>query len=197
MAVPPAGEPALDYTRRVYANVLGWYENADRKAQLILTANGGFLTVLAGFGLSKAGDLAGTVNVFGPETWLFLGLAAASVVVSFASAVLALWSRLLTRSEAEEIFKLHGVRPADSETYDPSVLWFFQLVQHLDETALERRLRAVSVQDEIDALADEIVALARNVTRKHGWVNVGFTATAVALSCLVAGAVSYVIRLSH
>ena len=49
MAVPPAGEPALDYTRRVYANVLGWYENADRKAQLILTANGGFLTVLAGF----------------------------------------------------------------------------------------------------------------------------------------------------
>jgi hypothetical protein len=193
-AAAASGDPGLDYTRRLYANVLGWYESADRKAQLILTADGGFVTVLTALTLAKPAEVEHTLRAFGPETWLFFGVAAAAVVVAFASAALALWSRLLKQSEAESIFRRHGVRRGDATTYDPSVLWFFQLVQHLDEDALERRLHTLTPQEEIDALVDQIVALSRNVANKHRWVNVGFTATATALACLLVTSVSYAIR---
>ena len=53
MTALTADGSGVEYTRRLYANVLAWYDNADRKAQLILTANGGFLTVLVGFALSR------------------------------------------------------------------------------------------------------------------------------------------------
>jgi hypothetical protein len=77
MTTAQAGEPALEYTRRLYANVLAWYESADRKAQLMLTANGGFLIVLTSLSLSRTDTFQQTLRVFGPETWLFFGLAAA------------------------------------------------------------------------------------------------------------------------
>lgn len=191
-----AGESGLEYTRRLYANVLAWYDSADRKAQLILTANGGFVTVLAALALSKPADVEETLGAFGAETWLFFGLASAAVAVSFASAALALWSRLLSNSAATEIFRTRSVRRGDATTYDPSVLWFFQLVQHLDESALERRLHTLSAHEEVDALVDQIIELSKRVTRKHHWVNVGFAATAIGLSCLLATAVSYAIRLA-
>jgi hypothetical protein len=197
MSTTSVGDDAVEYARRVYANTLSWYDNADRKAQLILTANGGFLTVLVGFALSSPVDVTRTVHAFGPETWLFAGVAAASVVVAFGSAALALWSRLHSKASASEIIRGHGVKLDDPDaTYDPSVLWFFQFVALLDETAYERRLRAVSAQDEIDSMADEIIKLSQRVTIKHGWVNVGFVATTVALSCLLATSVSYAVRLA-
>lgn len=189
-------EPGLEYTRRLYASVLGWYESADRKAQLVLTANGGFVTLLAALSLANPAEVEQTLSVFGPETWLFFGLATTGVAVSFASAALALRSRLLKHSEKTDIFSRHGVRPRDGTTYDPSVLWFFQLVQHLEENALRRRLRSLSPQEEIDALADQIIELSERVTRKHFWVNIGFAATATGLSCLLATAVSYAVRLA-
>jgi hypothetical protein len=188
------GEPAVEYARRLYANVLGWYEAADRKAQLILTADGGFLTLLAGISLSRPAEAEETFSRFGPETWLFAVLATVAVLVSFGSSVLALWSRTLSHRDKAVIFERHGVRRTDASTYDPSVLWFFQLVQDLDEEALERRLREFAPQDEIDALVDQIIALSKNVTTKHRWVNIGFAATAGALSCLLATLVSYAIR---
>ena len=195
MTTAAADEPGLEYTRRLYANVLAWYDNADKKAQLILTANGGFLTVLTGFALSSPGEVRETVGVFGPETWLLAGLAATGVLISFASAALALWSRLLSAGDAAEIFERQGVKLGDPTTYDPAILWFFQLVQHLDESALERRLHAFSAQQEIDAMVDQVIQLSQRVTKKHLWVNVGFVATTVGLSCLLATAVSYAIRL--
>jgi hypothetical protein len=184
----------VDYTRRLYANILAWYDSADRKAQIILTANGGFVTVLTGLGLTRPDEVTKTVAVFGPETWLLFALSAVGLVISFGSAALCLWSRLLSRTDSEKILRAHHVRPDDATTYDPAVLWFFQLVEHLDESALEQRLRAFSPEDEIDALSDQIVQLARRVTRKHRWVNIGFIATATSLSCLLGTAVSYFVR---
>ena len=197
MSTTPVANEAVEYVRRVYANTLSWYDNADRKAQLILTANGGFLTVLVGFALSSPVDVTKTVHAFGPETWLFAGVAATRVVVAFASAALALSSRLHSKASAGEVITRHGVKLDDPEaTYDPSVLWFFQFVALLDENAYERRLGAVTAQDEIDSMADEIIQLSQRVTIKHRWVNVGFVATTVALSCLLATSVSYAVRLA-
>ena len=196
MTALTADGSGVEYTRRLYANVLAWYDNADRKAQLILTANGGFLTVLVGFALSRPLEVRQTVDVFGPETWLFVGLTAGGIVASFVSAALALWSRLLSASARDGIFARHGVKLGDPTTYDPSVVWYFQLVRHLDESALERRLQRFSPQDEIDAMVDQIIQLAKRVHEKHLWVNIGFVAMTVGLSCLVATAASYAIRLA-
>jgi len=196
VASAPADDAALEYTRRLYANVLSWYDNADRKAQLILTANGAFLTALTGFGLSRATEVHNTVAVFGPETWLFAALAALAVAASFASAALVLWSRLHSKASAHSVFASHGVKLDDHTTYDPSILWFFQFVQYLDERQLERRLHALVRGDEIDAMADEIIQLAGRVAKKHVWVNVGFASTTVALASLLATVVSYVVRVA-
>ncbi|MDQ3823686.1 MAG: hypothetical protein M3321_10670 [Actinomycetota bacterium] len=192
----PTTGAGLDYARRLYSAVVAWYDNADRKAQIILTANGGFVTVLTGFGLSRPDEIDRTVTVFGVETWLFAGLAAVSVVVAFASAAACLWSRLLLPARRDALLEQRGVTLRDAGTYDPSVLWFFQFVERLDERALETRLRALSPADEIDALADQAIQLARRVTTKHWFVNVGFAATALGLSSLLATAVSYVARLA-
>ncbi len=192
----PTTAAGLEYTRRLYAAVVAWYDNADRKAQIILTANGGFVTVLTGFGLSRPDELERTIEVFGVETWLFAGLAAASFAVAFASAAACLWSRLLLPARRDAVLEQRGVATGDPETYDASALWFFQFVQRLDERALETRLRTLSPADEIDALAEQAIQLARRVTAKHWCVNVGFAATALGLSSLLATAVSYVARLA-
>jgi hypothetical protein len=196
MTNTPIDNDAVEYARRVYGNVLSWYDNADRKAQLILTANGGFLTVLVGFALSKPVELTQTLDTFGPETWLFAGIAATSIVVAFASAARALYSRLHSPKSALERISEHGVELHDPTTYDPAVLWFFQFVAQLNESAYEYRLRTVTAGDEIDSMADEIILLSKNVTSKHHWVNVGFIATTIALSCLLAMSVSYAVRLA-
>lgn len=193
---PPATTAGLEYARRLHGAVLAWYDNADRKAQIILTANGGFVTLLTGFGLSRPTELEGTVAVFGPETWLLVALAAASFVTAFMSAAACLWSRLLLPGARDAALAQRGVTAGDAATYDPSVLWFFQFVERLDERALEARLRTLSPGDEVDALADQAIQLARRVTHKHWCVNVGFAATALGLSCLLATAVSYVVRLA-
>ena len=194
-AAPTTGT-GLEYTRRLHAAVLAWYDNADRKAQIILTANGGFVTLLTGFGLSRPDELERTVAVFGSETWFLVALAAASFAAAFMSAAACLWSRLLLPRARDAALRERGVTTGDAATYDASVLWFFQFVERLDERALEARLRTLSAGDEIDALADQAIQLARRVAQKHWCVNVGFAATALGLTCLLATAVSYVVRLA-
>ena len=45
-------------------------------------------------------------------------------------------------------------------------------------------------------MVDQIIQLAKRVHEKHLWVNIGFVAMTVGLSCLVATAASYAIRLA-
>ena len=66
-------EWSLEYARRLYDRVLAWYESAERKAQLILTLDGLFLSFLTSSLLSKPADLRPVVERFGAETWVFLG----------------------------------------------------------------------------------------------------------------------------
>ena len=185
-----AAEPdpsGLDYARRLYANIREWYDNADRKAQLILTVNGTFVTILSGLALTKPDDVRATIKVFGIETWAFFGLSAASVLLAFVAAALVLWSRLNWHDAGHT---------SPGQPYDAARIWFFQAVMALDESTFEQRLRALTPGDEIDALADEAIKLSQNVYLKHRYVDVGFFATTLALCALLATAGSYVIRLA-
>lgn len=191
-AVPPH---AVEYARRLYENILGWYAAADTKAQVILGANGTFLTVLAGLLLGKPDDTKSVVDELGVAGWTCAGIFVASVTGAIASAVLCLHSQLLSQERIREIFASHSVAGGDvARVYDPSVLWFFQLVAHLGEERFERQLARVGPLDEIEALGDQSIELAKRVVRKHRWLNFGFALTGLALVALLATATVYAVR---
>src|SRR4051812_9109866 len=92
---PGAGtEAGLEYARRLYDRIIAWYESAERKAQLILTLDGVFLSFLTASVLTKPGDLHLIVDRFGAETWALFGLMCVALFLSIASAVGCLVSRI-------------------------------------------------------------------------------------------------------
>ena len=190
-------EPAaLDYARAVYGSVLGWYESADRKAQLILTIDGVFLSFLTGTLLSSPDDVAALVDGFGPETWTLLALMGVALLGSLGAALLCVISRLHTPDELHARLAAAGVRLDDGSTYPPSAMWFFQLLAELDPVQAERRLLTVDAEFATRAVANEVLQLAPRVRVKHRLVNIGFTLSVVTLVCFLAAGVSYVIRVA-
>ena len=195
MQVDDASAHAVEYARLLYANVLGWYNAADTKAQVVLGANGTFLTVLAGLVLGRPDDTRSVVNELGVVGWTCAGIFVAGVTGAIASAVLCLHSQLLSKDRIREIVASHrAAEGARVGEYDPSLLWFFQLVAGLDEEAFERRLARVGPHDEVEALADQIIGLAARVVRKHRWLNLGFALTGLALVALLATATVYAVQ---
>jgi len=56
---------AVDYSRRHLELVINWYNNADSKAQVILTLDGAFLTFLTSSILGSPDDLGKIIGGFG------------------------------------------------------------------------------------------------------------------------------------
>jgi hypothetical protein len=192
---PEPSAHAVEYARRLYGSILDWYKAADTKAQVVLTANGTFLTILTGLVLGRPADTKSVVDELGVVGWACAGIFAAGVAGALASAVLCLHSQLLSSDQIREILASHGAADGDRGLdYDPATLWFFQLVARLGEEGFERRLTRVGPADEIEALADQSIALATRVERKHRWLNLGFALTGLALVALLATATVYVVR---
>jgi hypothetical protein len=84
---------SLDYARRLYSNVLQWYDNADRKGQLVLTVDGIFLTILSSTLTTKARDIGQIATEFEAVTWGALCVMLLAVIGSLYSAVMCLVSR--------------------------------------------------------------------------------------------------------
>lgn len=185
---------AIEYSRRLYENVLGWYEAADRKAQVILASNGTFLTVLAGLLLGNPAETKDVVRVLGLAGGLSAAVFALGVTAAIASAIFCLHSRLLSTNEIAQILREHRVSEDGESTYDAAVLWFFQLVGQLERAVFERRLARVDALDEIEALADQTIRLATRVESKHRWLNLGFASTGLGLLALLVTAGLYVVR---
>src|ERR1700731_4421807 len=101
-----AAEIAGAYIRRVYANTREWYAVAETKAQLLLTVNGAFVTILFGVLFGKIGDVRDVTARFGPETWTFLSIAVAALVSALTCAAGCLWS---FHGNAKEEFAHLGV----------------------------------------------------------------------------------------
>jgi hypothetical protein len=184
----------VSYLHRLHDDVLGWYRSAESKAQVIVTLNGVFLTVLMGFVLARQADLATALGVFGIDTWALLFIVLGSVLVSVTCAVLALASRTYRKSELVRVFEQLGVDPARVETYGPGVLWFFQHVAALERQQFADRMIGLSAEDEIRILASQVHILSGNVAKKHAWANRAFLGAATALLALLGLAVDYILR---
>jgi hypothetical protein len=182
---------AVEYSRRLWANTIEWYRNADTKAQILLGLNGILVAAVAGSVLKNPSDLTAVAARFGPETWVSLGLTGLTLAGSVVSALLALWSR----TASTEHLKEPPSRPGAQGEYPPRVMWYFQFIAALDLDRFARQLAQVDQAYEIQALASQIHAVSKNVTKKHAWVNRGVLLAGLSLLCLLATTTSYIWRL--
>ena len=184
-------EIAGAYIRRVYASTREWYAVAETKAQLLLTVNGAFVTILYGVLFGKLGDIRAVTARFGPETWTFFGVAVAALMSALACAAGCLWS---FHGRAKEEFAYLGVNPDDPATYRPEVLWYFGHLARLRLDAVVETLRKADQNFEAETLSYNVVDLSVKVLRKHRLANVGWALTALSLIALIAAGTSFFVR---
>jgi hypothetical protein len=180
----------LEYLRRVYADVLGWYKVADNKGQLLLTVNGLFVSVLTGTVLGSASDAGERTQQFSPLTWVLAAVAGAAIMGSIAAAAMCLRSRL-HNAHVDWLIRQAGVDPADPSSYKPATAWWFGTIARLDSEGMEQQLLRAGPQMEVSALASQVVLLSQNVLSKHQWANRGWLLAALALISLLSATASY------
>lgn len=185
---------SVEYSRRLYDNVLGWYKNADSKAQVILGFVGAFLAFLVSLIFRKPTDLQAVIKNFNWETYLFIGPMLVCLVIAVACALSCIWSRLIHKSKIDSLFTDLKIHPTDTRSWKPEIMWFFQMINHLMSERLADGLLRVNNDFEIRALASQIAALSKNVERKHRLVNRGFVFTLGMLAFFLAAGVSFFVR---
>ena len=188
------GPEAVEYSRRLYDDVLAWYQNADTKAQVVLGLDGAFLAFIAAAAFQKPEDLGALVATFSPWTWGWLALMVFTLFVSMTSAVYCLWSRIYVPSSIMSRVRLEENQPGRT-TYAPAVMWFFQYIDALDPKVFRTTLAGVTRPFEVDAMASQITALSHNVRTKHVAVNVGFACAVATLLLCAAAAASHVMSI--
>jgi hypothetical protein len=185
---------AVDYARRLLELVINWYNNADSKAQIILTLDGVFLTFLASSVLGSPDTIRIIFGRFGPETWLLLILMCLCLVGSIVSALICLLSRIFLLSKRDSILRKERENVKTAEAYSPNVMLFFQSITWLDHDRFQQQLKTVDKEFEVEALASQIYHLSKRVTTKHKAVNYGFAFTGAVLVCFLAVTISYLAR---
>jgi len=185
---------AVDYSRRLFELVINWYNNADSKAQIILTLDGAFLTVLTSSILGNPDDAGKIIGRFGPDTWLFLILMCLCLVGSIVSALICLLSRIFLLPKRDSVLRRERARVETAETYSPNVMLFFQSVSWLDHDKFQEQLKTVDKEFEVEALASQIHHLSKRVSTKHKAVNYGFVFAGATLVFFLAVGISYVAR---
>ncbi|MBW4660285.1 MAG: hypothetical protein KME15_16540 [Drouetiella hepatica Uher 2000/2452] len=182
----------LEYSRRLYDDVLDWYKSADSKAQVVLAIDAAFLAFLTSTVFSEPDKLRSILDVFSWVTWLNLALMLLSLIVSIGAAISCVWSRIYSIREVKQIIKKAESRCQDSDKYPPEmIMWFFQFIEALDQKKFQVTLESSEEEFELKVLAEEIYVLSSNVRKKHIAVNIGFGFAALSLIFFVMAAVSY------
>jgi hypothetical protein len=199
-ADPSPAEPAdvvgLEYARKLYASITGWYTDTHGRAQIILTVDGAFITLLAGVVVAKEADLRPTLSVFGVETWISLAVMALGFAISTASALSALIPLRLSpkriRADYDEL-----ARSDEQHHRDPpsSVMWYSQFIIQMGQEDFISRVSRMSDDHERDALAQEVYLLSRRLRRKYRALFVAYLGTGVAVLALLFAASDYVVLL--
>jgi hypothetical protein len=193
-ASPPDYGPAVEYLRDLEAGLRYWYQAAEIKAQVAVAINGALAAILGGSLLGNRDDVARTIAVFGPETWVFLAGMTLAIALSIYCAVACLVARSLQQQRVQEAFIRHGVEPSQGATYHPEVTAFFLHLAALQHEPFRDRMLEVDQRFVLEALASSPVHFSKNVLRKHQWVNRAFVSTGVGLGFFLCLGVSYLVR---
>lgn len=182
----------LKYINAVYTHVEHWYENADRKAQIVLFMDGAFLSFITSQAFSKAAELKEITVCFGLETTLLLILMALSLAASILCAIICLYPRLhVEQSKTESMLKDERGKRDPVEPIPARLSWFFGYLAQLDPERVASHLQNVKDPFAAEALAHETAKFSRNVLQKHSWVNRAFLFASSSLIFLLLAAASY------
>lgn len=182
---------SVDYTRRLYENVLGWYRTADTKAQVVLSMNGTFIAFVSGAAILKTTDLDALIKTLTVASRACLVLMALTLTTSILLCVGCLWCRLMPRKR----FRAQILQSTRSDTDEPIAarhLWFFQFVSAANEKRFKRTIEGLTPQLEVETLLSQIHVLARFTELKHRLVDWAFITAAATLVLFVAGALDRV-----
>ncbi len=189
---------AVDYVRNVHQFNSEWYKNADTKAEIILSLDGIFLTVVTGAIFMNQVDLVDISNKFTNWSWFFLGLMSLSLAGSILCTIACLWSRIsLSQRTKEKYFVERKIEVDKPETYPPEATFFFQEISWLDPKLYQKLLLSVDKKFEIRALAADVHILAGNVLKKHQLVDFGFILAGASLLSFLAFGISYLIAITR
>jgi hypothetical protein len=191
-AAPPVA--ALEYARRLYDDVLGWYHSADTKAQVLLGLDGAFLAFLAAAAFQEPDAVRALLQAIPAWTWGLLGAMSVTLMMSMAAAIYCLWSRIRFAAPPEARTGQGGVASVGHDAYPPEAMWFFQHLAALESGRFRRTMDEVDGRFELHAMASQIEKLSCNVRRKHVAVDVGFALALATLLLFAMAAVTYVLR---
>lgn len=186
-------EPALDYTRRLYGNLVDWYKTAETKAQILLSLDGIFVSLVVGSLLRDRDGTRSTLEEFGVETWAAVATVGVAISASIFCALMCVVSRVMPRAEMARRFPELADDSAGTR-YPPEAMWFFQTISRLDEQRYTTEALRMTAETEARALANQSYLLSGRVLKKHLWVNRGFGFAAAALVALVVAAGSFLWR---
>jgi len=184
----------VEYARKLYDDVRGWYSSADGKAQVILAIDGAFLAFFTGAMFSKPTDLKPLIDSLPAETWAFLVLTGVCLLASVSLAIMCLWSRTYSPSERTKFVREAQQNHSSPDLLPPSTMWFFQFIAHHDRSAFVRTLEAIDAAFELRSLASQIQILSANVQKKHSLVNMGFILAAATLVSFFLAGVGYMLQ---
>jgi hypothetical protein len=186
----------LAYTKALYTNIIDWYKDVQTRAQLLLTLDGAFVTILSGVIFAKGTDLQAATENFGLETWMFLGALGLSFGFSGLFTILALMPLGLNENRIWERFEKTMQEDARAGRTPPtSVMWYSQFVQRVGRDNFLRDSAKIGDREEQAALASQIFALSERLGRKYRWVFYGYVGAGAALLMLLLTVGSYLIRI--
>jgi hypothetical protein len=152
--------------------------------------------VLDRINLTNRDEMAKTVTVFGPETWVFLAGMAVGVVGSIFCTVACLMARGVWPNRIRKALVDHMVDPSRGDTYMPEVALAFAHLAELKPELFAKQMRGIGPQFVVQALATDHIAWSRNIRTKHRLVNWAFILTGFALGFFLCTWVSYLIRVA-
>jgi hypothetical protein len=190
MVAANPGDPALDFTKHLYSNIIDWYKDVHSRAQQVLTLNGAFVSLLGAAILLKGADLSDVKGHFGWDTYVALAVMAVLFAGSGICAVAALMPLGLGRKRIGTTFE-EFVRKDGNRNPAPSVMWWSQFIALQGRLKFVKRAARMTPTLHQEALASQIQILSKRLSYKYRFISAAFVLTAAALLALLWATVSY------
>ena len=186
--------PSVEYARSLYDDVVHWYDNADTKAQVLLTLVGAFTAFLTSSAIIGADELKTITRCMSPLVWGVLLLMAAMVALAVLAGLACLWSRIRLTPETEQAI---ARTETDLKHRTPGrVIGFFGTLRRLRKERFVTDLQGLDQDYELQIRAAQIHALSGRVYWKHVSVNIGFVSGGLSLLLFLLAAGLYVWNVS-
>ena len=182
-------DQSLQYSRFLYKDVKFWYENADTKAQILLTLAGAFITFLTSSVFVKSDDLIEITNHITPFIWVILFTMMVTVTLSVICGLACLWSRIPIHGYAWVEPDEGSIDAEDNSPISGRQVGFFALLIRFNMQRFKSHFSKMALSDEVDIRLEQTYCFSSNVYKKHFYLDLGFIfAVATLILFLSAGA---------